>query len=144
MATSATNFAALIPAGTSPLNLFSVNLPLGTAIVEKIRWRVPPGPRGLMGWALFMGGVQVVPDDAGFFVIADNEYDDWDISGLPDSGAWACAGYNLGTFDHTVYLSFFTSPVQQAGGGAGNILTGFPVNESDMATMWQTGGGILV
>ena len=142
MATSITVVSATIPAGTIPPGTVTVPLDLEPSNVESIRWRVPPGPRGNMGWCLAMGSVQVLPDDAGTFIIADDEEDTWNISNLPDSGAWEVIGYNTGTFDHTVYLGFFTTPIAtSSGGGGGDIADGFPVVEADFATMWGAQGG---
>jgi hypothetical protein len=138
MATSATYFQATVPAGTAANAPVTVQLALGTNVVNKIRWRVPPGPRGHLGWALFMGGVQVVPDDAGAFIVADDEYDDWVLAGLPDSGAWSLVGYNTGTNDHTVYLGFFTTPVQLQATLLDVTSAGFPATDLDVATMWTT------
>src|SRR6185437_2451788 len=137
MATSVTALTATVPAGTPEATPVTVALTLGTLLVNKIRWRVPPGPRGNLGWYLSMGGVQVVPDDKGAYVVADDEYDDWEIDNLPESGAWQLTGYNTGTYDHTVYLYFFTTPIQlQSVGGSGDILAGFPFTEGDISTMF--------
>jgi hypothetical protein len=141
MATSVTQVDATIPAGTIPPAFAVIDLGLTESNVDAIRWRVPPGPRGNMGWALAMGNVQIIPDDAGTFIIADDEVDTWQIDNLPDSGAWQVIGYNVGTFDHTVYLGFFTTPIATTGTGGGDIADGFPVVETDFATMWGTDGG---
>lgn len=138
MATSVTQFAATVPAGTIPPAFATVDLNFASATVDAVRWRVPPGPAGLMGWALAMGNVQVLPDDAGSFIIADDEEDTWQIENLPDSGEWQLIGYNTGTFDHTVYLSFFTTPITTTGTGGGDILAGFPTSESDIPTVFLT------
>lgn len=127
MATSVVALTGTITAGTPKATPLTVSLSFNQANVNKIRWRVPPGPRGNLGWFLSMGGVQVLPDVAGEFVVADDEYDDWEIENLPDSGAWQLTGYNTGSYDHTVYLYFFITPIQLAGlGGSGDILAGFP------------------
>ena len=139
MATSVTELVATVPAGTIPPDFAVIELTIESSSVDAVRWRVPPGPRGNMGWALAMGGVQVIPDDAGSFIIADDEYDTWQIEGLPDSGAWQLIGYNTGTFDHSVYLGFFTTPITQSGGGGGgDILAGFPTSEADIPTVFLT------
>lgn len=138
MASSVTALTATVPAGTAKASPVTISLAIGTNLVETIRWRVPPGPRGNLGWCLAMGGVQVLPDDSGSFVVADDESDDWPISGLPDSGAWQLIGYNTGAYNHTVYLYFFTTPVQVGTvSDGGDILAGFPVTEPDILTMWQ-------
>jgi hypothetical protein len=137
MATSVTALTATVPAGTALSSPATVSLPVGTNVVDKIRWRVPPGPRGNLGWYLSMGGVQVLPDDKGGWVIADDEYDEWELDNLPDSGAWQLTGYNTGSYDHTVYLYFHTTPIQLAyTGGTGDILAGFPFSETDINTMF--------
>lgn len=139
MPTSVTELVATVPAGTFPPDFAIIELTIESANVDAVRWRVPPGPRGNLGWALAMGGVQVIPDDAGSFIIADDEYDTWQIEGLPDSGAWQLIGYNTGTFDHSVYLGFFTTPITQtSGGGGGDILAGFPTSEADIPTAFLT------
>jgi hypothetical protein len=136
VATSVTELVATIPAGTIPPAFVTVPLTIESATISGVRWRVPPGPRGNMGWALAMGGVQVLPDDAGSFIIADDEYDTWQIENLPDSGAWQCIGYNTGTFDHSIYFAFFTTPIVTTGGGGGNILDGFPLSEADIPSVF--------
>lgn len=99
-------FNVTIPAGTTKASLFSSNLVMPPRIVDRIEWVVPFGPSGSMGWFLAMGGVQIVPYGQSAFVIADDDTGAWDLSGLPDSGAWQLFGYNLGAWDHTVYLRF--------------------------------------
>lgn len=129
---------ATITAGTPKASPMTVNIAIGSNQIDIIRWRVPPGPRGNMGWQLTMGGALVIPEVAGTYVVADNEYDDWVISGLPDSGAWQVTGYNTGSNDHTVYLYFHVTPIGATTGGGGNILAGWPASEADIPTMWQT------
>lgn len=136
MATTVASFIATIPAGTGPFTPHTVSLDVGPNQVEKIRWRVPPGPRGNLGWFLAMGGVQVLPNTNGTAIVADNEYDEWTIDALPDSGAWQLIGYNTGTFDHSVYLEFFTTPILVGGGGGVPILASFPGTDADIPGMW--------
>lgn len=136
MATSVTALTATVPASTPKATPVTVPLTLGTLLVDEIRWRVPPGPRGNLGWYLAMGGVQVLPQNSGGWIVADDESDDWTISGLPDSGAWQLIGYNTGSYDHTVYLDFHTSPVQLSAVLTGYNGPGFPLSEADIPTMW--------
>jgi len=136
MATSVIALTGTITAGTPSASPMTVSLAVGTNLIDKIRWRVPPGPRGNLGWNLSMGGVQVLPSDKGAYVVADDEADDWEIFNLPDSGAWQLTGYNTGSYDHTVYLYFFVTPIQQGATLTANLDAGFPTTEADIPEMW--------
>lgn len=138
MADNVAAFECKIPANTPFPNTVTVNIPIGTNNVDRIRWRVPPGPRGNLSWFLAMGGVQVMPSTLGTAIVADNEYDDWYVPGLPNTGAWQLIGSNSGTFDHTVYLEFFYSSVAGTVSTGGDFLTGFPVTDADIPGMWLT------
>ena len=104
-------FTATVPAATAKASPVTVSLAVGMATVDRIRWRVPPGPRGNLGWYLAMGGQQVLPNGSGNYIVADDETDTWDLSNLPDEGEWELIGYNVGAFDHSVYLWFYTTPI---------------------------------
>lgn len=136
MATSVTALSGTIPAGTPKSALVTVALSLGPFYTDMIRWRVPPGPRGNLGWYLAMGGVQVLPQNAGGFIVADDEYDEWTIENLPDSGAWQLVGYNTGIYNHTVYFDFHTSPITQPGATLTSSSGGWPTSDSQIASMW--------
>ena len=77
--------------------------------VQRIRVRIPPGPSGLMGFALTMGGATVLPYEPGTYFIADNEVIDLGVEDLPTTGAWQISSYNLGLYPHTIYLDFTVS-----------------------------------
>jgi hypothetical protein len=85
-----------------------------------------------------MGGVQVVPEVTGEYIVADDEFDDIEIAGLPDSGAWQLMGWNTGAYNHTVYLQFYITPTQLSGTTVltVDVLSGFPTSEADIPTMW--------
>jgi hypothetical protein len=85
-----------------------------------------------------MGGVAVIPENTGAFIIADDEQDVFAVSGLPDSGAWQVTGYNTGSFNHTVYLDFHVTPTSVAQQSGGDILAGFPSGDADVPGMWLT------
>lgn len=135
--TTISAFTCTIPAGTIPPATHTVNIEVFTSQVTRIRWRVPPGPRGTLSWFLSMGGVQVLPDAQGVSIVADNEWDDWYVPDLPNTGAWQLTGSNTGTFNHSVYLEMFTTPVGQTVQG-GDIMTGFPTSEADIPGLFLT------
>lgn len=138
MATSVQAFIATVPAGTPKAAPTTITLDVMPGVIDVIKWRVPPGPRGNLGWVLSMGGVQVIPENSPTYIIADNDTDSVAISGLPDSGAWQLVGYNTGTFDHSVYLDFHVTPSSVAGNQQPPTFDAFPQRDADLATMWLT------
>lgn len=108
-------FQVTIPPSTIPTAPFIQDVSFPPRRVNAIRWKVPRGAVGLMGWRLTSGGAQVVPANAGGWIIADGESDRWDLEELPDGGKWDLTGYNLGNQPHSVWLTFHLSyirPVQ--------------------------------
>jgi hypothetical protein len=103
----------LTPSGT-PVNApVAQDITLPNYEVQLVRWRVPPGPQGNLGWQLLYSGALVIPQVAGW-VIADNEEDKMELDELPTGGSWQFVGYNTGSYDHTVYLTFYCNPLTQA------------------------------
>lgn len=82
-------------------------------IVDQIRWRVPRGASGMVGWQLSSSGAQVIPSNAGGFMIVDGESGVWQVDGLHNSGDWNVTAYNLGIYSHGIYLEFFVRPISQ-------------------------------
>ena len=112
-ATQIFSFAVLIPAGTDITAPITVDCSFNPASVISVRWRVPPGPSGFMGWQLTSDGAPVIPGQLNTYIVADDESAQWDIRGYQDSGSWQVTGYNSDSFDHSVYLDFLTVPPGQ-------------------------------
>lgn len=112
MAWQVFDFAVILPTGTSPTNL-STPQPMSMTglIVRSIHMRVPPGPRGEVGFYIGASGNQVFPLTPGSFIITDNEIIDWTIENTIDTGAWQLVGYNTGSYPHTIYVRFLGDPV---------------------------------
>lgn len=106
MARELYSFAILIPAGTLKAANFAAPMNMPPRRVEEIEVRIPPGPRGEMGFAIGSAGVPVLPFAAGSFIVTDDEAIRWPVEGQVDSGSWSLFGYNTGQFDHTVYVRF--------------------------------------
>lgn len=139
MADSVQFFQATITAGTPLVSPMTVTLNVLPGRINAIHWRVPPGPRGNLGWQLSMGGVSVIPEQQGTYIIADNDSDTITVSGLPDSGAWQVVGYNTGVNNHTIYLSFHVTPTALVDQPvSGDLSQGFPMSDADIPTMWLT------
>lgn len=114
MARESRQFTATIPGGTLPAAPLVTDIPIPVGIVRQVRWRVPAGNLGLLGWRITMGGVQVLPSGGDPWVIADGQTGDWQLDGYPDSGAWQVTGYNTGSYAHSVYVTLDFDPVTRA------------------------------
>jgi hypothetical protein len=122
-------FAVLIPAGTPKSAPLTVSIAFPERKVTAITWRVPPGPSGLMGWALTSAGTPVIPIQQHTYIVTDNQTDTWYLDGYLDSGNWQVTAYNTGLYDHTVYLTFLLdlpgaadiSPAPPQTGGLGVV-----------------------
>jgi hypothetical protein len=112
-ATAVLGFTVTIPAGTPQSNPFTQDCSFPVASVVSIRWRVPPGPSGYMGFQVTSDGAPVIPMQQGAYIVADDEFDEIPLQGFQDSGSWQVTGYNNDTYDHSVYLRFSTVPAGQ-------------------------------
>lgn len=106
MATEIRRFALTIPAGTPITAPVTLPVVFPPRTVVQIDWEVPPGPSGLMGWSLTVGGQSVIPRNAGAFIVTDGRKDSWPLENFPDQGQWQLTGYNTDIYPHTVYLDF--------------------------------------
>lgn len=107
------NFAVAVAPGSTAAAPVTTNLTMPARIVRGIRIRIPPGPSGLMGWALGSSGVRVIPWNANAWIVADDEVIEWALDSQVTSGAWQVQAYNTGRFTHTVYFTFLLDPVAQ-------------------------------
>lgn len=106
MASEVRNFAVTVPAGTAIAAPLVSALSMPARIVRSVRVRVPPGPAGVVGWALGAAGVRILPWGDGQWIVADNEWIEWPLEGQITSGAWQLVAYNLGIYNHTLYVTF--------------------------------------
>lgn len=95
-----------VPAGTAKTAPVTVDVSFPPRTVLSVSWRVPPGPSGLMGWALTSAGAPVIPIQPGTYIVTDDQAGLWPLAGFLDSGNWQVTAYNTGLYDHTVYLTF--------------------------------------
>lgn len=95
-----------VPAGTAKAAPLVTDVSFPARTVLSVSWRVPPGPSGLMGWALTSAGTPVIPIQPDTYIVTDNQADTWPLAGYLDSGNWQVTAYNTGLYDHVVYLTF--------------------------------------
>lgn len=96
--------AVTIPAGTLEAAPQTTALSLRDAVLERIEVRIPPGPSGLVGFALLHSGQQVIPFREGDWIITDDESLDWAVERYPTGDKWSVRGYNTDIYPHTLYL----------------------------------------
>jgi hypothetical protein len=107
MASELHQFAFTIPAGTTIAVPATQQLTMPPRQVTQLNVKVPPGPRGLMGFAIGASGQAIIPAIPGSWIVTDNHLYEWPLENYIDSGAWEAFGYNLGNFPHTIYLTFY-------------------------------------
>jgi len=139
MAVEIRDFTVTIPAGTAVAAGFTASLAMPARVVTEIRVRVPPGPRGEVGFAIGSGGVPIVPYGAGNWIVTDNEDLIYPLDGAITSGAWQLIGYNTGSFDHTLRIYFLCQLVQSQSAGSGTTL--LPPGSLSGSGSGDTGGG---
>lgn len=115
MAQEIRHFSVTIPAGTPLATPTTTDISFPDRVVRRIDWKVPPGANGQMGFRFASGGVSMIPDNAGTFIVTDDQEATWPVDGQINTGAWQLQGYNVGTYPHTVYLTFFLDLVDVAG-----------------------------
>lgn len=102
-------FAPTIPAGTPIAAPVLINMPIVVGTVDTIEIRIPPGPNGVMGFALAAAGQPIIPFNAAAWIIGNDDRLSWSLTDQIESGAWQLRGYNTGIYDHTVYVRFLQS-----------------------------------
>lgn len=106
MAREIRRFEFTIPAGTTKTAPATSQQSFPPRIVSQINIKVPPGPRGQMGFQVGSSGNPVIPREAGVWMVTDDELMEWPLVDFWDSGSWEFFGYNTGQFAHTVYFTF--------------------------------------
>jgi hypothetical protein len=122
MAAEIQSFQVSVPAGTPIVSPVTTALTMPARIVRAVQITVPPGPQGSLGFALSVAGQNVIPVNAGQWIVTDDEKITWDLSGYITTGAWALTAYNTGSYAHSVYLRFLCDYLSDpAASGAGTL-----------------------
>jgi hypothetical protein len=100
------HFAPSIPAGTPQSSLFVEQMQLGTFQVDWVEIEIPDEVAGTVGFYLASSHTQIIPYQVGTFIVSGGGFRHWDLAGYPTSGDWQFYGYNLGTFDHAIHITF--------------------------------------
>lgn len=95
-----------VPAGSLSTAPYTQQVTFPARVVTQINVKVPPGPRGQLGFALGTSGMPVIPVGPGNWIITDDEEISFPLVGYWDSGSWEVFAYNMGNYNHTLYLTF--------------------------------------
>lgn len=112
MAVEIRRFEVLTPTGIAKASPLITNLTMPVRTVEKVGIRIPPGPNGVLGFALGAAGQAFLPVNAGAFIVANDEEIDWPLDEQITSGAWQAMTYNIGQYPHTIYITFSLSLIR--------------------------------
>ena len=115
MAREVRQFQVTVATGTTATNPQKTDLSMPARIVRRVTVRVPPGPRGNVGFQLGSGGQPFIPYNPGQWVVADDATIPLDLAGAIDSGAWQLIAYNTGTYTHDLFVTFELDLVQEVG-----------------------------
>lgn len=105
-------FAITIPAGTSQANRITTLTQFYPRKIRQIRWTVPTGPAGTVGFYISARGNRIVPPTAGQYIVRDGASGSWQQDSFPDSGDYAVTAYNTGSYPHTIYVSYDVEVIQ--------------------------------
>lgn len=101
------------PAGTTTVAPLVTSLNWRQGYPTQIELRIPPGPSGLVGVALFHSGKQVIPYDSSEWVITDNEAVIWPLTNFPYNAKYTVATYNLDVYTHAIQVRMLFNEVGQ-------------------------------
>lgn len=110
MATEVRSFTVTVPAGTPATAPVLVPTAFPPRIVDAIQIVVPPGPGGLVGFAITVSGVTVIPYLSDAWIVTAGENITWPLEQQVDSGDWGVRAYNTGTVDHSIYVRYLLRP----------------------------------
>lgn len=147
MAGEIRQFKALIPAGTAQATPVRVDMSFPARQVQSVEIRVPPGPSGLVGFALQNSGVTVIPYGSDDFIVTSGDAINWPLEGYITSGSWQLLGYNTGIFDHSIYVRFLlaivrpdTTPAPGAAlAGLAGLSSAGPTDTAQLAALLDAG-----
>lgn len=124
-------FTVTIPAGTTQAAPFTQSLAIPPRTVSRLQITVPPGPSGLMGFAVQNSGVTVIPYLSDSYIVTAGEFIDWELDGYIDSGSWQAVGYNLDVIAHSFYVRMFCDIPGKTANSSATIIDNSDLNNGD-------------
>lgn len=121
MAREIRKYEVVVPTTVPATAPHKVHLTFPPLQVSEVSIRVPPGPRGEVGFALGNAAQPVIPWQPTAWIVTDDDEIVFPLTGYTDSGTWWVLAYNTGTYQHTLYLTFYCT-LTTAAGGTGRAL----------------------
>lgn len=106
MAQRVVYFSATVTPSATPASPQTFPMTFNPADVERIDVKIPAGPSGNVGFYIGYGGGQFIPEGTANWIIPDNDYLSFPLVDAPNGGNWSLVGYNLGNYNHTIYVTF--------------------------------------
>lgn len=112
MAFMVRQFGAQVPANTPQSAPVTYSLNTGFWDIESIDLEVPPGPAGLMGFQLWIGGSQWIPYEPNQWLVWDDVEKSWPMNDQPLGVPWSIVAYNSdAAFSHGIVVRFHINQV---------------------------------
>jgi len=102
-----------VPAATPIATPQSTLIPWREGNPERVEFRIPPGPSGLVGVALAHSGRKVIPKNAAEWLITDNEHVIWPLEEYPSNAKWTILAYNLDIYDHVFQVRMLLREIRR-------------------------------
>lgn len=110
MAEQVIRATATIPAGVTADSPDTFEVTLDNWDIVSIDLEVPPGPAGNMGFFLSNNGQPWIPRVVGEYFVWDDHHQSFAVTDYPSGSGWQITGYNTGSYDHIVIVTFHVNP----------------------------------
>lgn len=107
-------FNVTVPAGTLATAPQVTAMTFPARIVRWVRYVVPPGPNGLVGFRIASNGTQQIPVNVGAWIIENDAKERFDFETPIQSGSWQLTAYNTGAYPHMLTVTFGVDVVTPA------------------------------
>lgn len=104
-------FQVTTPIGVSADSPLTTSLTMPPRIVKAVEIVIPEGCNGALGFALGAAGQNIIPYNAGAWIVGSGETLRWDMDKQINSGAWQVQSWNVGKYPHTLYVRFLVNYV---------------------------------
>jgi hypothetical protein len=99
-------FDVTIPAGTSQSSPLVTSTTFEPNVVDSIHWLFPNGCNGMVGIQIGARSVPIIPSVGQGWIIRSGDSAGLDTQDMHTTGDWSLIGYNNGTYNHTVHITY--------------------------------------